>query len=172
MATQIVPRYRTILADPPWDIQQKGGRGASRHYPVMNLDAIKALPVRRQSSEDAHIWLWVTNATIEAGFEVMEAWGFKYRSFLTWIKPSFRLGMYLRNQTEHLMLGTRGKAPIKFRSQGTWFYAPLQEHSHKPEEQYAIIERCSAGPYLELFARRKQPGWDIWGNEVSCDIAL
>lgn len=165
-------RYRTILADPPWDIQQVGGRGANQHYPLMTLDAIKRLRVRNLAADDAHLWLWVTNAGIFAGREVMEAWGFTYRSCLTWIKPYFRLGVYLRNQTEHLLFGTRGKAPIQFHSQGTWFYAPVQEHSHKPEEQYAIIERCSPSPRLELFARRKRFGWHAWGNEVNCDVAL
>jgi N6-adenosine-specific RNA methylase IME4 len=165
-------RYRTILADPPWDIQQKGSHGAVRHYPVMSLAAICSLRVDRLCALDSHLWLWVTNASLHAGKVVMEAWGFTYRSCLTWIKPRFGLGVYLRNQTEHLLLGTKGKAPVLFRGQGTWFYAPVQEHSHKPEEQYAIIGRCSPGPYLELFARRKRPGWDVWGNEVTCDVAL
>jgi N6-adenosine-specific RNA methylase IME4 len=165
-------QYRTILADPPWDIQQKGSLGAGRHYPLMRLGAICALPVAQLAEADAHLWLWVTNATIHEGKRVMESWGFSYRSCLTWIKPRFGLGHYLRNQTEHVLLGVRGNAPIQFRGQGTWFYAPLQEHSHKPEEQYAIIERCSSGPYLELFARRKRPGWDAWGNEVESDLEL
>ncbi len=164
--------YRTILADPPWNVQQKGGRGAERHYPLLSLAEICALPVQRHSADDAHLWLWVTNATIHAGKDVIEAWGFSYRSCLTWIKPRFGLGIYLRNQTEHLLLGVRGKAPIQFRAQGSWFHAPLQEHSHKPEEQYAIIERCSPGPYLELFARRRRPGWHAWGNEVASDVRL
>lgn len=159
-------KYRTILADPPWDIQQKGGRGATQHYSLMTLRDICALPVSAVAEDDAHLWMWVTNATIDAGAEVMRSWGFTYRSCLTWIKPYFRLGVYLRNQTEHVLFGTRGKAPIQFRSQGTWFYAPVQDHSHKPEEQYAIIERCSPGPYLELFARRPQPGWTSLGNEI------
>lgn len=169
------PRYRTILADPPWNIQQGGGRnsyGAARHYPLMTLDAICDLRVDRLAADDAHLWLWVTNAALHGGHQVMQTWGFTYRSCLTWIKPRLGLGNYLRNQTEHLLLGTRGKAPVLFRGQGTWLYAPQQEHSHKPEEQYAIIERCSPGPYLELFARRKQPGWHVWGNEVTCDTAL
>jgi N6-adenosine-specific RNA methylase IME4 len=165
-------KYKTILADPPWDIQQKGGRGASNHYPLMPIADIKALPVKRIAADDAHLWLWVTNATFAAGLEVMESWGFAYRSCLTWIKPYYGLGVYLRNQTEHVLLGVRGRLPIQFHSQGTWFYAPLQDHSHKPEEQYAIIERCSPGPYLELFARRYQPGWHVWGNEVRCDVEL
>ena len=164
--------YRTILADPPWAIMQTGSRGASQHYPVMDVDAIAALGVDRLCAADCHLWLWVTNASLHAGKHVMEAWGFTYRSCLTWIKPRFGLGNYLRNQTEHLLLGTRGKAPVRFHGQGTWFYAPVQEHSHKPEEQYAIIEWCSPGPYLELFARRRRPSWDVWGNEVASDVLL
>nr|WP_254431613.1 MT-A70 family methyltransferase [Gordonia rubripertincta] len=82
------------------------------------------------------------------------------------------LGNYLRNATEHLILGTRGPAPVNFRAQPTWMFAPLQDHSHKPEEQYAVIERISSGPYLELFARRRQPGWHAWGNEIDSDIVL
>jgi N6-adenosine-specific RNA methylase IME4 len=164
--------YRTLLADPPWDIQQKGSLGAVRHYPVMALSAICDLKPGCLCAPDAHLWLWVTNASLHAGKTVMEAWGFTYRSCLTWIKPRFGLGNYLRNQTEHLLLGTRGNAPVLFKGQGTWFYAPLQEHSHKPEEQYAVIERCSPGPYLELFARRSRPGWDVWGNQVTCDVEL
>ncbi|MGQ0572919.1 MAG: MT-A70 family methyltransferase [Pseudonocardia sp.] len=165
--------YRTILADPPWGVStQRGGRGAEQHYPLMTIEAIAALRVDRLVADDAHLWLWVTNAHWREQLAVMEAWGFSYRSCLTWIKPRLGLGNYLRNQTEHLLLGVRGKAPIQFRGQGSWLYAPLQDHSHKPEEQYAVIERCSPGPYLELFARRKRSGWHAWGNEVDCDVAL
>jgi N6-adenosine-specific RNA methylase IME4 len=164
--------YRTIMADPPWNIMQTGHRGAEGHYPLMDVEAVGALRVDRLCADDAHLWLWVTNASLHTGKQVMEAWGFSYRSCLTWIKPRFGMGMYLRNQTEHLLLGTKGKAPVLFRAQGTWFYAPVQEHSHKPEEQYVIIERCSPGPYLELFARRKQSGWDVWGDQITCDVAL
>jgi N6-adenosine-specific RNA methylase IME4 len=138
----------------------------------MSVGEICALPVKQLVAEDAHLWLWVTNSTIHAGRQVMDAWGFSYRSILTWIKPRFGLGQYLRSQTEHLLLGVRGHAPIGFRGQGSWFYAPVQEHSHKPEEQYAIIERCSPGPYLELFARRRRSGWDAWGNEIESDVRL
>jgi N6-adenosine-specific RNA methylase IME4 len=167
-----VGRYRTIMADPPWDVQQRGNRGAVQHYPLMSTAAICALPVAKLAAPDAHLWLWVTNGTLGAGQEVMTAWGFSYRSCLTWIKPRLGLGNYLRNQTEHLLLGVRGRAPIQFRAQGSWFYAPVQDHSHKPEEQYAIIERCSRGPYLELFARRPQSGWHVWGNEVDSDVTM
>ncbi len=165
-------KYRTILADPPWELNQRGSRGAERHYRLMSTQQICELPVHQFVAPDAHLWLWVTNADIFEQVKVMETWGFSYRSCLTWIKPRFGLGWWLRNQTEHLLLGVRGRAPIQFRGQGSWFYAPLQDHSHKPEEQYAIIERCSPGPYLELFARRRRPGWDVWGNEVESDVEL
>ncbi|MGV9751106.1 MT-A70 family methyltransferase [Nocardia farcinica] len=165
-------RYRTILADPPWDISQAGGRGAIQHYPLMTVDQIANMPVADLAEDDAHLWLWVTNGSWRAGYDVMTAWGFTYRSPLTWVKPRLQLGQYLRNMTEHVLFGTRGRAPVNFRAQPTWFIAPVQEHSHKPEEQYAIIERVSPGPYLELFARRRQPSWDVWGNEIDSDIVL
>jgi N6-adenosine-specific RNA methylase IME4 len=168
----VTKRYSTILADPPWDIVQSGHWGAERHYPLMPVDRICSMPVNRLVADNAHLWLWVTNASIHAGRQVLEAWGFSYRTCLTWIKPRFGLGHYLRNQTEHLLFGVRGTAPIQFRSQGSWFYAPVQGHSQKPEEQYAIIERCSLGPYIELFARRRRFGWSAWGNEVASDVNL
>ena len=165
--------FRTILADPPWDVLQRGGRGAHRHYALMTVEEIAALPVGRLANVDAHLWLWVTNATLFAGPAVMDAWGFTYRSCLTWVKPGLGLGSsYLRNNTEHLLFGTKGRAPISVPQSANLALCAKQDHSHKPEEQYAIIERCSPGPYLELFARRKRPGWQVWGNEVASDIAL
>ncbi|MGK8508227.1 MT-A70 family methyltransferase [Nocardia asiatica] len=168
----MMKRYRTILADPPWSHHQTGTLGAVRHYPLMSLDAIKAMPVADLAEDNAHLWLWVTNASLRDGYDVMQEWSFTPRSVLTWVKPRLQLGVYLRNMTEHVLFGTRGKAPVNFRAQPTWFIAPVQEHSHKPEEQYAIVERVSSGPYLELFARRRQPGWDIWGNEVDSDLMI
>ncbi|MDR1538179.1 MAG: hypothetical protein LBU32_09340 [Clostridiales bacterium] len=107
----------------------------------MALGQIKAMPVADLAAENAHCWLWVTNATLRHGYDVLEAWGFTPRSVFSWIKPRLGLSIYLRNATEHVLLGTRGKAPV-------------QNHGHKPEEQCAIIQRVSPGPYLELFARR------------------
>jgi N6-adenosine-specific RNA methylase IME4 len=167
--------FRTILADVPWDVQPQGARGAGRHYPLMTLERIKALPVGALAEADAHLWLWVTNATLREGYEVAEAWGFTVRSPLTWVKFRLGLGHYLRNATEHLIFATRGNAPVQFRSQPTWIVAPVQEHSHKPEEQFPLIERLSPGPYLELFARRRPPSnrpWFVWGNEVDSDIRI
>lgn len=160
-----MPRYRTILADPPWPVNRTV-RGAVEAYESMTWSEIAGLHVARLAEADSHLWMWATNSQLHAQIGVLEAWGFRYRAALTWIKPRFTLGQYLRHQTEHLLFGTRGQLPIQFRSQGTWFYAPLQDHSHKPEEQYAIIERCSPGPYVELFARRPQPGWAVIGNEI------
>lgn len=164
--------YKTILADPPWDIQQKGARGAARHYDLMTLEQIKALPVSDLAEENSHCWLWVTNATMKAGFEVLEAWGFTERSIFTWIKLRMGLGVYLRNCTEHLLLGTKGNAPVLCRNQINYGVFPVQNHSHKPEEIHKIIERVSPPDYLELFARRRQPGWDCWGNEIDSDIVI
>lgn len=167
--------FRTILADPPWDIEQKGARGAEMHYDLMTLERIKAMPVADLAEDDAHLWLWVTNATLRAGYDVAESWGFTVRSPLTWIKFRLGLGNYLRNATEHLLFATRGRAPVNFRSQPTWINAPVQDHSHKPEEQYALIERISDGPYLELFARRRPPSsadWSVWGNQIDSDVCL
>ncbi|WP_447589544.1 MT-A70 family methyltransferase [Microbacterium lacticum] len=166
------PKFRTILADPPWDIGQKGHLGAQAHYNLMTLERIKEMPIADLAEDDAHLYLWAINGGLREALDVMEAWGFTYRSPLTWIKPRLGLGNYLRNQTEHLLFGTRGRAPVKFRGQGTWMYAPLQDHSHKPEEQYAVIQRLSDGPFIELFARRRQPGWHAWGNEVDSDIRI
>lgn len=170
-------KYRTILADPPWDVLQRGSRGAEQHYDLMSLARIAGMgkALAPLTADDAHLWLWVTNGTLRHGYDIAEAWGFTVRSPLTWIKWRLGLGVYLRNSTEHLLFATRGKAPVLFRAQPTWLTAPTQDHSHKPEEQYAVIERISPGPYLELFARRRPPSsgdWSVWGNEIASDIQL
>mgnify|MGYP000859971175 CR=1 FL=1 len=164
--------FATILVDPPWPFQ-----GGEKHYRTMSLARIKALPVGRLAARDAHLWLWTTNALLPTAYEVAEAWGFTVRSPLTWVK--FRLGLggrfQLRNATEQLLFCTRGKAPLGSRSQPTWFNAPVQEHSRKPAEQFAIIERVSPGPYLELFARRRpesNQSWAVWGDQVASDIRI
>ena len=164
--------FATILVDPPWPLQS-----GEKHYRTMSLARIKALPVGRLAARDAHLWLWTTNALLPKAYEVAEAWGFTVRSPLTWVK--FRLGLggryQLRNATEQLLFCTRGRAPLGSRSQPTWFNAPVTEHSRKPAEQFAIIERVSPGPYLELFARRRpesnQP-WAVWGDQVDSDIRI
>ena len=165
-------KYRTVMCDPPWDINQKGKRGAARHYPLMTLDQNKAMPVADLCEENAHLYLWVPNGLLPEGLEVVKEWGFTYRSPLYWIKPRLLLGNFIRNASETCLFATRGRAPVKFHAQPNWLFAPQQDHSHKPEEQFAVIERLSHGPYLELFARRRQPGWDAWGNEIDSDIVI
>jgi N6-adenosine-specific RNA methylase IME4 len=167
--------FRTILGDPPWSPGQTGIRGAQRHFDLMSLDDIRGMPIADLVEENAHLWLWTTNAALESAYDVVRAWGFEPRSLLTWVKPRFQLGVYLRNATEQLIFATRGRAPVLFKSQPTWAFMPLQDHSHKPEEQFAIIERVSPGPYLELFARRRPPSnadWSVWGNEIDSDIRI
>lgn len=164
--------FATILVDPPWPLQ-----GGEKHYRTMSLARIKALPVGSLAARDAHLWLWTTNALLPTAYEVANAWGFTVRSPLTWVK--FRLGLggryQLRNATEQLLFCTRGRAPLGSRSQPTWFNAPVTEHSRKPAEQFAIIERVSPGPYLELFARRRpesNQSWAVWGDQVASDIRI
>jgi N6-adenosine-specific RNA methylase IME4 len=176
-------KYSVILADPPWAYQQKGNYGAIKHYDLMDLAEIKRMGAAIQSvtEENAHLWLWVTNGLVPEIREILDAWGFTYRSIMTWCKPRFYLGNYLRNATEQVILATKGKAPVGFKAQPTWQFWPVQEHSHKPEELYAIIERVSGklntengepNKKLELFARRKTPGWDVWGNEIASDVSF
>lgn len=168
-------KYRTILADPPWAINQRGlysDRSAESHYELMPLDDIKAMPVADLAEDNAHLYLWIPNGLLQEGLDVIKAWGFTFRNSLYWIKPRLGLGVYIRNASETCLFATRGKAPVKFHAQPNWLFAPQQEHSHKPEEQFAVIERLSYGPYLELFARRRQLGWDAWGNEINSDIII
>jgi N6-adenosine-specific RNA methylase IME4 len=168
-------KFRTIVADPPWSTQQTGARGAAQHYDLMSVEQITSMPIADLAQDDAHLWLWVTNATLRIGYDVIEAWGFVPRSPLTWVKPRMLLGNYLRNSSEHLLFATRGNAPVEFKSQPTWMFAPLQDHSHKPEEALAVIERVSRGPFLELFARRRPSSsqdWSVWGNEIDSDVTI
>lgn len=174
-------KYKTIYADPPWS-ESGGGkikRGADRHYPLMKTKEIMALPVAEIADDQAHLYLWVTNNYLADGLKVMEAWGFRYVTMITWTKDRQGLGQYYRGLTEHCLFGVRGKAmPYKLlpsgkRAQGlTGFYAPRQAHSVKPEQMREMIERVSYGPYVELFARRAAPGWHTWGNELANDVEL
>ena len=163
-------KYKTIMLDPPWDINQKGKLGAINHYNLMTLDQIRNLPIPELAADDAHLWLWVPNGLVPEAIQLIKDWGFTYRNSFYWIKPRLGLGVYLRNASETVLFATRGKAPVLFKGQPNWLFAPLQDHSHKPEEMYEVIERVSPGPYLELFARRHRHGWDSWGNEIDSDI--
>jgi N6-adenosine-specific RNA methylase IME4 len=172
--------YNTILADPPWRFQNRSGKIAPEHkrlsrYTTLSLQDIKDIPVSLVIAEQCHLYLWVPNALIKEGLQVMESWGFEYKTNLIWHKvrkdgePDGRgVGFYFRNTTEMVLFGIRGKmrtlAPG--RSQVNIIKSCKREHSKKPDEIYPIIEKCSPGPYLELFARGKRVNWDQWGNEV------
>lgn len=166
-------KYKTIYADPPWP-EYGGGkikRGADRHYSLMSVKDIIALPVTDIAEENAHLYLWTTNNYLEDAFSVMRAWGFKYKTTITWGKDRIGLGQYFRGQTEHCLFGVRGKLPYKIedgkRQQGTTLIlAPRREHSQKPSEMRKMIEKVSYAPRIELFARETFPGWDCWGNEA------
>lgn len=174
-------RFGTILADPPWQFQNRTGKMAPEHkrlsrYPTMGLDEICDLPVEAIAAPRAHLYLWVPNALLPDGLKVMEHWGFKYKSNLVWYKvrkdggPDRRgVGFYFRNVTEILLFGVRGKdvrtlAPG--RSQENILVTQKREHSRKPDEQFDLIEACSWGPRLEMFARGPRKGWAVWGNQA------
>ncbi|WP_083867982.1 MT-A70 family methyltransferase [Microbacterium sp. B24] len=165
-------RYQTILADPPWKAGQEGKLGAGTKYPLMSLEAIRAMPVADLAEDNAHLYLWCYPATRYVAEDVMRAWGFEFKDEFVWGKDQMGLGQYFRHAHETLLLGVRGKLPVKFRGQRSFTMLPRQDHSHKPEEVHVMIERLSPGPYLELFARRPTYGWDIWGNEVESDVRI
>lgn len=173
-------RFKTILADPPWRFQNRTGKMAPEHrrlsrYDTMTLEDIMKLPVEGLAAETSHLYLWVPNALLPEGLHVMEAWGFQYKSNIVWHKvrkdggPDGRgVGFYFRNTTELVLFGIRGKDARTLapgRSQVNIIRTQKREHSRKPDELYDIIEACSPGPYLELFARGSRKGWETWGNE-------
>lgn len=177
-------KYSTILADPPWQFQNRTGKVAPEHkrlnrYPTLTLDNIKALPVADAAADKSHLYLWVPNALLPEGLEVMKAWGFEYKTNIIWEKvrkdggPDGRgVGFYFRNVTELLLFGVRGKNNRTLqpaRSQVNLVRSIKREHSRKPDEIIDLIEACSPGPYLELFARGTRDGWKLWGNQANDD---
>lgn len=164
-------RFRTILADPPW-----AGQGAERHYLTMKAESIAAMPIRDLADDNAALYLWCTQSTVPAAYRVAEAWGFQGKTLITWLKDKKGRGRPFRHNTEFLLYAVRGKqAEPEFRNQGTQLHGPVLQHSHKPEEQFPLIERVSPGPYLELFARRRPSSsrnWSVWGNEIDSDIDI
>ena len=175
-------KYKTIYADPPWQFQNRTGKVAPEHkrlnrYSTMTLDEIKALPVSEVADEKSHLYLWVPNALLPEGLEVMKAWGFEYKTNLIWEKvrkdgqPDGRgVGFYFRNVTEILLFGIKGDKNRTLqpgRSQVNLLRTMKREHSRKPDEFVSLIEACSSGPRLELFARGDRDGWDMWGNQAN-----
>ena len=174
-------RYGAVLADPPWRFQNRTGKMAPEHkrlsrYSTLSLEDIMGLPIPQLLARTAHLYLWVPNALVLEGLQVMARWGFEYKTNLVWYKirkdggPDRRgVGFYFRNVTELVLFGVRGKNARTLkqgRTQPNIISSQKQGHSRKPDELYDIIEGCSPGPYLELFARRTRPGWDQWGDEV------
>ncbi|MEM9187055.1 MAG: MT-A70 family methyltransferase [Planctomycetota bacterium] len=171
--------YSTILADPPWQFQNRTGKVAPEHkrllrYPTMEYEEIAQLPVPKMAAATSHLYLWIPNALLREGLKVMEAWGFTYKTNVVWYKvrkdggPDGRgVGFYFRNVTELVLFGVKGSMRTLHpgRTQVNLFPTRKREHSRKPDEIYDIVEACSPGPYLELFARFPRDGWDQWGNE-------
>ena len=173
--------FGTILADPPWQFQNRTGKVAPEHkrlsrYVTMKLEEIKDLPVASAAANAAHLYLWVPNALLPEGIAVMQAWGFKYKSNIVWHKirkdggsDGRGVGFYFRNVTELILFGVRGKNARTLkpgRTQVNYISSRKREHSRKPDEQYKVIEACSPGPFLELFARGDRPKWTSWGNQA------
>lgn len=174
------PQAGTILADPPWQFANRTGKVAPEHqrlmrYETMPLEDIMALPIRDLSLPQSHLYLWVPNALLTEGLAVMKAWGFTYKTNLVWLKvrrdggPDGRgVGFYFRNVTELILFGARGHVRTlqPGRTQVNVIASRKREHSRKPDQFYQIIEQCSPGPYLELFARHERAGWMQWGDQL------
>jgi N6-adenosine-specific RNA methylase IME4 len=175
-------RFSTILADPPWQFTNKTGKVAPEHrrlsrYGTMRLEEIAALPVDEIACTPCHLYLWCPNAMLPDGLTVMKAWGFTYKSNIVWHKvrkdggsDGRGVGFYFRNVTELILFGVRGKNARTLqpgRRQVNLLATRKREHSRKPDEQYKIIEACSPGPFLELFARGTREGWTTWGNQAN-----
>ena len=177
-------RYRTIVADPPWEYTRSAGLGGKRaaadNYSTMTNDQIAALPISGMADDDAHLYLWVTNPRMFrerhdgcGPIDIMEAWGFRYVTMLTWHKLGAPgMGWYFRGDTEHVLFGIRGNLPIAPAArESNHLAAHRKEHSAKPDRFYEMVERVSPGPYLELFARRRRYGWDVWGDQAPEEAA-
>lgn len=183
LRSKVQGKFGTILADPPWQFMNRTGKMAPEHrrlmrYPTMKLQEIMKLPVQEVAAAQSHLYLWVPNALLREGLEVMSAWGFQYKSNIVWYKirkdggPDGRgVGFYFRNVTELVLFGTRGhiRTDTAGRRQVNIMPTQKREHSRKPDELYEIIEECSYGPYLEMFARTPRRGWVQWGNEIEQD---
>lgn len=165
-------KFSCIIADPPWQMGQLGKHGAQGHYDLMSLERIKAMPVSDLAADNAHLYLWCYPATRYIAEDVMRAYGFEYKDEFVWGKDQMGLGQYFRHAHETLLIGVKGKLPVKFRGQRSFTMLPRQAHSWKPEEVHQMVMRMSPGPYLELFARRPFPGWKVWGNEVESDVLI
>lgn len=177
---EVKGRYRTILADPPWRFKNSTGKVAPENkrlarYPTLSFQEIMDIPVSTIADENCHLYLWVPNALLYEGLQTMRDWGFTYKTNIIWYKirkdvgPDGRgVGFYFRNVTEMVLFGIKGNMRTlkPGRKQVNVITSRKREHSRKPDELYEIIESCSPGPYLELFARGNREGWAAWGNQA------
>lgn len=157
-------KYSAIVFDPPWSWEDEGdvsqlGR-ARPNYHTMTFDEIAALPIGDYAEPNAHIYLWITNRSLPKGQALLDSWGFRYITALTWCKPHFGMGNYFRGSTEHVLFGVKGSLPLLRKDVGTWFEGARGDgHSAKPETFYQLVERCSPGPWVDILGRRERPGW-------------
>lgn len=181
-------QFRVITADPPWQYQNSATRGAAAdHYPTLTIAQLcgdEPLPdgktnlvelVQAKAADDCHLYLWATAPLLREAFDLIDAWGFTYKTNLAWVKTQMGMGNYFRVSHEHILFATRGRLPTNRRDLMSWFEARRGKHSAKPARFYALVEDASPGPYLELFARTRRPGqlfehtrpgWSFWGNET------
>lgn len=162
-------KFPTVYADPPWPYTNEASRAAAiNHYPVMGLDQIRGEPVSKLAADDAHLHLWTTNAFLREAFEIIEAWGFTFKSCLVWVKNELGMGNYWRVSHEFLLLGVRGSLTLRDRTLPSWLLAERTIHSHKPARIRMLIERVSVGPFLELYGREELPNseWTVYGNQI------
>ena len=161
--------FQTIVIDPPWDWGDEGdvnqmGR-AKPDYHTMPIEEIEKLPVGDIADSNCHLYLWVTNRSLPKAFRLIESWGFRYITCITWVKPSIGMGNYFRGSSEQILFAVKGSQPLKRKDIGTWFEAPRgKQHSEKPEEFYRIVESCSYAPYIDIFGRKERDGWSVWGE--------
>jgi N6-adenosine-specific RNA methylase IME4 len=165
-------KYATIVIDPPWDWGDEGDQdqlGRARpDYGTMSIEQLEQLDVGGLADDDCHIYLWITNRSLPKGFRLLEAWGFRYITAITWVKPHFGMGNYFRGQTEHVLFGVKGSQPLKRKDVGTVFNAERGPagHSSKPPQFLELVESCSPGPFLEMFSRSSRGGWVTWGENA------
>lgn len=161
--------FQTIVIDPPWDWGDEGdvnqfGR-AKPEYSTMPFDDIKNLPVSKIADTNCHLYLWVTNRSLPKAFALIDAWGFRYITCLTWVKPSIGMGNYFRGSTEQILFAVKGSQPLRRHDVGTHFTAPRgSQHSSKPDEFYSLVESCSYPPFIDIFGRTERDGWSVWGE--------
>jgi len=168
-------KYRTLVIDPPWaySLRQEDPTHRGRCvYGTMGTEDLRTLPVKDWSDQNAHLYLWTTNAFMVEAHDLVKAWGFEQKTILTWVKDQIGLGNYYRNNTEHILFCVRGRLPVARHDAPTAFRAPRSRHSEKPAAFYDIVESMSPGPYLDVFARKLRFNWDAWGAEVGAPPGL